>query len=219
MEDRDLHNIVGDGLSDVELNELRRIDRLLNTSEPLPEIPNEIEMSVRKIPKTEAQVDHRRRQINLTTLASNRTVVLGAATVMCVIAFFIGWAIRGGGSNDPSSDFTIELNATRFASNDASMVLTVFQIDENGNRMLRADVSGLEPVTGGQYYELWLTRNKRAVASCGRFLVNEFGIAQKIRLNAPYEFTEFDDWVVTREGPDDQRSRVLLRAPVITSTS
>jgi hypothetical protein len=49
--------------------------------------------------------------------------------------------------------------------------------------------------------------------------VDADGQAQNLWFNAPYRFSEYDDWVVTLEGPGNERSRVLLRAPVTTPAS
>jgi hypothetical protein len=49
------------------------------------------------------------------------------------------------------------------------------------------------------YYELWLTRNGKALAPCGTFRVNQR--TTTVRLSVPYDFKGFDGWVVTRQDP------------------
>lgn len=217
MTERDLRDLVGDELGEAELEELREADDLLRAAEPLPDVPDEIAAAVRRIPQTEEQIA--RRPSRRSAFAARRPALLATAALLAGVAFAIGWLVRGGGDGGTSPEDIVTLEATRFASNDASMVIDVFPIDEGGNWVLLADVRGLEPANEGQYYELWLTRNNRVAASCGRFLVDEAGEARDIWFNAPYRFSEFDDWVVTLEGPGDQRSRVLLRAPVTTRAS
>jgi hypothetical protein len=218
VEDRDLRDLVGEELSDVELDALREADELLRAAEPLPKVPEELEVSARGIPHVEEQVGDRRSRRQ--SVLQRRPAVLAFAAALAGIAFAIGWFARGGdggGGRSPADIVTLE--ATRFASNEAEMVIDVFPIDEGGNWLLLADAAGLEPVGAEQYYELWLTRDNRVAASCGRFRVDESGAATGIWFNAPYDFAEFDDWVVTIEGPGNQRSRVLLRAPVTTVSS
>jgi len=217
VEKHDLGDLVGDDLSDAELDALREADELLRAVEPLPELPEGLSTAVSAIPHTHEQLDRKssRRQ----RFARRRPAVLAAAAALAGIAFAIGWLVRGGGEDGGSPADIVTLEATQHASNEASMVIDVFPIDEGGNWVLLADVDGLGPLGEGQHYELWLTRNNRVAASCGRFLVDDNGQAHDIWFNAPYRFSEFDDWVVTREGPGNERSRVLLRAPVTTRTS
>ena len=213
----DLSDRVGGDLSDAELQGLREADELLRNAEPLPEVPERLASSVRAIPLTEEQVGGRPNRRG--RLSQRRPAVLAAAAVLAGVAFAIGWVARGGGDARVTPTDIVTLEATRHGSNDAAMVIDVNRLDEGGNWVLLADIEGLPPTGPDQHYELWLTRNNRVVASCGRFLVDENGQAKDIWFNAPYKFAEFDDWVVTREGPGKQRSRVLLRAPVTTRAS
>ncbi|MGI9658810.1 MAG: anti-sigma factor domain-containing protein [Gaiellaceae bacterium] len=217
MEKPDLNDLVGDDMGDAELDALRDADELLRAAEPLPELPDGLAEAVSAIPHTHEQMERKssRRQ----QFAGRRPAVLAAAAALAGIAFAIGWLVRGGDDGGPGPTEIVTLEATQFAGGEASMVIDVFPIDEGGNWVLLADIEGLEPVGAEQHYELWLTRNNRVAASCGRFLVDDAGKAQNLWFNAPYRFSEFDDWVVTREGPGDNRSRVLLRAPVTTRAS
>ena len=218
MGDHRLSDLVGDDLSEVELDGLRKADELLRSAEPLPEVPEQLAASVRAIPLTEEQIGRRPRRRE--QLSGKRPAVLAMAAALAGVAFAIGWIVRGGGDGATTPADIVTLEATRFSlDSEASMVIDVFPLDEGGNWVLLADVGGLTPTTDDQHYELWLTRNNRVVASCGRFLVDDDGGATDIWFNAPYKFAEYDDWVVTREGPGNGRSRVLLRAPVTTRAS
>ena len=216
-DERDLSDLVGDDLSEAELDALREADELLRAAEPLPELPEALATAVSAIPQTHEQEE--RRTSRTGSLRGRRPAVLAAAAALAGIAFAVGWLVRGGGEGTAAPADIVTLEATRWASNEASMVIDVFPIDEGGNWVLVADIEGLDPAGADQHYELWLTRNNRVVASCGRFLVDEVGQAHDLWFNAPYQFAEFDDWVVTLEGPGQDRSRVLLRAPVTTRAS
>ena len=71
--------------------------------------------------------------------------------------------------------------------------------DASGNWPMLLKVEGLKKLPVNGYYELYLTRAGRAVASCGTFRVHS-GLTQ-VQLNAPYELKRFDGWVVTRHIP------------------
>ncbi len=218
MDQPDLEELVGEDLDDGDREALRPADELLRITEAPPEIPEELAASIRAIPQSEGQPVKRSGRRDM--LKSRRLTVYAAAALLAGIAFAIGWIVRGGGDDTLATPADIvTLEATRFASNDASMEIDVFPIDPAGNWVLLANIEGLEPVDDAQYYELWLTQGGRVAASCGRFLVDADGRAENLWFNAPYRFSEYDDWIVTREGPGNERSRVLLRAPVTTSTS
>ena len=62
-------------------------------------------------------------------------------------------------------------------------------------------VSGLEPTAGTEdWYELWLTKDGEAIASCGRFTVD--ADETTVRLSVPYKLRGYDGWIVTRRGSD-----------------
>ena len=216
MDQNDLRNLVSDDLDELEVEALRPAHELIRGADPLDEVPSELAASIRAIPDSEDQPAKRERRRDV--LKTRRGQLVAFAAALAGIAFAIGWVARGGDEGLPSAADVVTLEATRFASNDAAMVINVFPIDDAGNWVLLADISGLEPAGETQHYELWLTQNGRVAASCGRFLVDADGQAQNLWFNAPYRFTEYDDWVITLEGPGNERSRVLLRAPVTTRT-
>lgn len=214
MDEQDLQNLIGEQVDDADIEALRPADELLRETEAPPEIPPELAAAIRAIPGHEEQPAKRDRRRDV--LNTNRARVIAAAVALAGIAFAIGWFARGGGESQPVAAEVVTLEATRFASNEATMVIDVFPVDDGGNWVLLADVGGLEPAGESQYYELWLTQNGRVSASCGRFLVDSEGRAESIWFNAPYRFADYDDWVVTLEGPGNERSRVLLRTSVTT---
>ena len=60
-------------------------------------------------------------------------------------------------------------------------------------------VSGLEPnARGRDWYELWLTKGGKAIASCGRLTVA--GGRTTVQLSVPYRLRAYDGWIVTRRG-------------------
>ena len=67
--------------------------------------------------------------------------------------------------------------------------------DDEGNWPMVVEVSGLEPLPKGGYYELLLTKNGEPVVACGSFNVGDDGYAN-VRLGASYNLRNFDGWVV-----------------------
>jgi hypothetical protein len=60
----------------------------------------------------------------------------------------------------------------------------------------------------GETYELWLVRDGRLVRLCGTFAAGDDRTV--VDMNAPWELTRFDGWVVTRAGTE---------RPVLTQAS
>jgi hypothetical protein len=83
--------------------------------------------------------------------------------------------------------------------------------DDEGNWPMRVEVSGLEPLPEGGYYELLLTKNGEPVVACGSFNVGDDGDAT-VRLGASYNLRNFDGWVVRPwvRGRDEFNKTVVL---------
>ena len=74
--------------------------------------------------------------------------------------------------------------------------------EDNGNWPMVVMLRRLEPSTSrADYYELWLTKDGKLAASCGRFTVHE-GLTS-VTLSVPYGLRRYDGWVVTRRGSDE----------------
>jgi len=114
--------------------------------------------------------------------------------------------VIGDRSDGRSTDFVVTMVGTPAAA-DAAGWLTIFDIDDAGNWPMELTVHGLDPSPNGRPYELWLTNAGDPTALCGSFLTNADGSAV-VPLNAPYEFTNFDGWVVVTEGS---------RSPLLTT--
>jgi hypothetical protein len=76
--------------------------------------------------------------------------------------------------------------------------LVVFAKDAAGNWPMELTVSGLEPLSAGGVYELWLTKQGELVESCGTFSVST--AETEVPLNAPYRLRDYDGWVVVEQG-------------------
>jgi len=85
---------------------------------------------------------------------------------------------------------------------DASASIDLLPEDDAGNWPMDVHVSGLEPnARGDDWYELWLTKGGKPIASCGRFTVDS--AETTVRLSIPYRLRGYDGWIVTRRGSDE----------------
>jgi hypothetical protein len=199
----DLRELVGPEVSEDELTQLRRVDELLRTTPAPPEVPESLTAFVSRIPRQEPARRRRRLAAGLALAAA-----LAAAT------FGIGVWVGGGSDSSVEVVEQIVLEPTS-ATSDAQMVIDVFPVDDPGNWAMQADASGLEPLPAGGYYEVWLTRGKKLVASCGRFVVGTDGRAENFWLNAPYKLLRYDRWVVIAHVPGRGETPWLLDGPVV----
>jgi hypothetical protein len=200
----DLRDLVGDDVPEPELERLRRVDALLRSMPPAPEVPSSLTEAVRAIPGRPGRSRKR--------LAA----VVGLAAALAAATFAVGvWV--GGDSGDTELAARITLDATAQAPSGAQMVIDIRPIDDAGNWRMAADVTDLPPLPTGGFYEVWLTKGDELEASCGRFVVDDHGRAENVWLNAPYVFDGFDRWVVVAVLPGQAPSGWLLDGPVTES--
>jgi hypothetical protein len=182
---RDLRELVGDDVPEEELARLRRAHDLLVAAGPPPELPPEL---------AAPPAQERRREA--TFLPPRR---LGAGLVLAgallLAAFGAGYLLgdRGGGSAFAPVR-VIAMHGTRAAPS-AVASLQLGRRDASGNWPLVMRVTGLQRLPSGGWYELYLARRGKPVATCGTFNVHSG--TTLVRLNAPYDLKRFDGWVVT----------------------
>jgi hypothetical protein len=192
----DFRELVGD-LPDEERARLERVHELLVTAGPPPELPPAL---------VEPDLDPR--DENVEFLPRRRAgFVLGIAAAVGVAAF-LGGFIAGRHKEPFTEVFKVPMTGTAQAAN-SSATIQVGKADVAGNWPLKVTVRGLKALPKGQYYEMFLTRASKPVATCGTFRIAQSG--DSVRLNAPYNFRSFDGWVVTLERPGSGTHPVLLR--------
>ncbi len=199
----DLRELVGDDLPGPELERLARIDAALRRTPAPPELPPGLTARVLAIP------DRGRSHGRGRLLA---TIALAAA--IAGAAFGIGLWAAGGEPNQAVAERLV-LHPTTAAPANAEMVIDILPADEAGNWRMAADVTGLRPLPEGGYYEVGLTQHGKVVATCGRFVVDATGAAHRVWLNAPYDFDEYERWVVTAHVPGTTASPPVLDGPVV----
>jgi len=189
----DFSELVGEEGAPEELERLRRVHELLVAAEPPPDVTRRL----RRAPRVRAR---------LPALPRPRLqAALGfAAAAAVALGFGIGYAV-GNGGGFPRQAARPMHGVGRFAA--ASASIEIGKLDAGGNWPLQMVERGLPVLPRGGWYELFLTKNGKPDATCGTFRVS--GSVTRVRLNAPYDFGEYDGWVVTSHVPGRQ-DRVLL---------
>jgi hypothetical protein len=200
----EFEELVGDDLPADEAARLRRVHDLLVAAGPPPELPP----SLAAAPGTYEEAEHERerlRELGLPPRGRGRVLALaGALVAAALIAGFLVGNTRGGFE----TSYTVAMQATAQARG-ASAIIDVGNRDDAGNFPLRVKVSGLPRLPPGAWYELYLTRGGKRVASCGTF--NTRPGTTEVRLNAPYSFERPHGWVIVEQRPGRNPSRPLLR--------
>jgi hypothetical protein len=162
---------------------LRRVHDLLLQVPPPPEVPRSL-----RTPSVVRLRPQRRRWV---------PALIAAA--LLAAAFGTGYVV--GRNGDPEVIRTISMTGVG-EGRGAVATIELLPADDAGNWPMDVRVSGLEPnARGGDWYELWLTKDGKLIASCGRFTV-EAG-ETTVRLSVPYRLRGYDGWVVTRRGSDE----------------
>ena len=172
----DFNDLVGTDLGPDERARLERVHELLVAAGPPPD----------DVPAPAAPSPQR-----------HRWAALAIAAALAITAFAMGAALTG--ADDANVDFRVSLQGVG-GFEDASAVLTVYDLDAAGNWPMKLEAQDLSPLPE-RPFELWLTRNSELIASCGTFRTDSTGSAI-VRLNAPYRFDDFDGWVVVEAGTD-----------------
>lgn len=183
----DFDELVGHDLDPAERARLERVHELLVAAGPPPDFvavapPPDL------VPAAEVVELRPRRR---------RGALVAVAAALAVALFAFGAALVDGSATSAAPE-TIPMEGTP-AAQTASASIEVFPLDAAGNWPMKFSVAGLEPAPSGRPFELWLTRHGELAALCGSFLTDVSGAAV-VPMNAPYEFSEYDGWVVVQEG-------------------
>jgi hypothetical protein len=120
---------------------------------------------------------------------------IGLAAAVGLVAF-VGGFIAGRTGDQFTKTFEVPMRGTALAPG-ASATIQVGKLDESGNWPLKVMVRGLKPLPKGSFYEMYLSRKSRPVATCGTFTITR--PTATVRLNAPYNLRTYDGWIVTRQ--------------------
>jgi Anti-sigma-K factor rskA len=179
------------GLGPDEEARLRRVHDLLVQAGPPPDLPPALERAPSA--PVEAEV------VQFPLLPRRRwPLVAVAAAAVAVIAFGGGY-LTGHAKKKATSFETKAVVPMQPANHSGALaLLRIAPRDGAGNTPMQLEVNNLpRQKAKGDYYELWLTKNGHATVPCGSFRVNQR--TTTVRLSVPYDFSDFQGWVVTRQ--------------------
>lgn len=185
----DIRELIGDDVPDEQMEELRRVDRLLR-SVPAPphQVPPRLTQAVTSLTLP-------------TPFWSRRRMALAVALAAALAAGFFG---IGRLTSDPGvqARATVPLHATEAAPEAAAVVQVGERDEKSGNWELILEVTGLPKLPGERYYTLWLEKDGEYAGTCGTFAVGA-GDAEA-EWTVSYDFTDYDAWVVSARVPGDE---------------
>ena len=192
-------DLVGNDLSPGERERLERVHDMLVAAGPPPELPQEL-------------ADPPRPEGRLVELARQRLrtgLVLAAALVIATFAF--GYFLGARGEDSSPVAFTPVKTAVLGKSADRLAVVQIGDRDENGNRPMVMTVEGLDRLSGGDYYTLFMTRNGKPIVTCGTFNVGEDGVTT-VRFSVAYDLDSYDGLMLAEYSKRKHADKPLLRA-------
>ena len=195
----DFRELIDNDLEPAERERLERVHDMLIAAGPPPELPQEL-------------ADPPRQEGKLVELARRRlrTGLVLAAAIM-IAAFAAGYLLGARGEESTSGSFTAVKTAVLGKSPSRLAVVRIGDLDENGNRPMEVTVDGLDRLSGGDYYTLFMTRNGKPIVTCGTFNVRDDGVTT-VRLTSAYDLARFDGLMLSRYSAKGHESTPLLRA-------
>jgi Anti-sigma-K factor rskA len=201
---RDLRELVGDEVSEEELERLRPVDALLRSvPAPPPAMPQSLTRTVLQRVHPSAGAWSRGRLSGALALAAS----------LALVFFAVGTRVGSEGFDERA---TVAMEATG-AARGASAVLRIGERDASGNWRLRLEARNLPKLPAGGYYVLWLAKDGDYGGTCGTFAAR--GGEAEAEWTVSYRLSEYDAWVVTAHRPDqpaDAEAPWLLEADVKT---
>jgi hypothetical protein len=188
----EFNEVVGDVAPEDEAR-LRQAHELLVQAGPLPELPPSLAQPSIEGPRKSGDDG-----IGVFQLLPRRRVgaALALAAAIALVAFFGGY-LAGYHRNGFTAQATVPMHAPPGGA--ASADIKVGKRDAQGNWPLEVDVRNLPRLTGGAYYEMYLTRGKKRW-TCGTF-AGGGAKTVSVRLTVPYRLERGDGWIVTVERP------------------
>ncbi len=181
------------GLDPDEEERLRRAHALLVQAGPPPDLPPALEAPPTQ--PAEAEI------IQFPLLPRRRYALAAVAAATLALLTFIGGYFYGNSKSKPSAFATAHVVAMH-GRGEANAVLRIASPDSVGNWPMEMTVAGLpKEQSRAAYYELWLTKQGKAVAPCGTFRVH--GKKTTVRFTVPYDLKRYDGWIVTAQPRDE----------------
>jgi hypothetical protein len=196
----DFGELIGNDLEPAERERLEHVHDLLVAAGPPPELPEELAQAPRP-------------QGRLIELARHRLrtgLVLAAAIV--ITAFAVGYFLGARGDDSSSGpSFTTVKTAVLGTSADRLAVVRIGERDASGNRPMVVTVDGLDRLSHGDYYTLFMTRKGKPIVTCGTFNVAKEGVTT-VNFSVAYDLDRFDGLMLAEYSRATHANKPLLRA-------
>jgi hypothetical protein len=198
------------GLSGEDEARLRRVHELLVQAGPPPDLPPALERPPSAPSVASAPSDDDAEIVQFPLLPRRRWPIVAVAAALVALVVFGGGYLTGHSKKKASSFETTFV--VPMSGHNSVAFLRVAARDSAGNAPMELEVNNLPTQKKKtDYYELWLTRDGKAIAPCGSFRVNQRNTT--VRLSVPYDFKRFEGWVVTK-----QTAAHPAPGPVVMST-
>lgn len=168
-----------------ERERLRRVHELLVEAGPPPELSPALASAPRPAERRFSLWGNRRRVVG----------TLAFAGALLAATFAMGYLAGDSGSEE--SAIPVRQTIALRSDGEASGAVNLGFRGRDGNWPMVIAVRGLEPLRGGDYYTLALTKKGKPVVTCGTFNVADRS-RNTIRMTAAYNLEGFDGWVVLR---------------------
>lgn len=195
----DFDELVGNDLSAHERERLERVHHMLVAAGPPPELPQELA----EAPRPEGRL------VELARRRARTGLVLAAAIM--IAAFATGYLLGAWGEDSVPSSAPPAKQVVLGKTADRLAVVSIGERDPNGNWPMVVQVEGLDHLSGGDYYTLFMTKKGKAVATCGTFNVAENGLTT-ISFSVAYDPDRYDGLMLAEYDRGTHKDTPLLRA-------
>ena len=128
-----------------------------------------------------------------------------------IAAFATGYLLGARGEDSVPSSAPPAKQVVLGKTADRLAVVSIGERDPNGNWPMVVQVEGLDHLSGGDYYTLFMTKKGKAVATCGTFNVAENGLTT-ISFSVAYDPDRYDGLMLAEYDRGTHKDTPLLRA-------
>jgi uncharacterized protein (UPF0333 family) len=187
---RDFDELVEGVESPEERDRLRRVHELLIQAGP----PPELSPALATMPEPDEEPADEADVAWLPPRRLGAALVLAATLVLA--SFAVGYFAGNNRSNDGNETLKVTRTVVLHGEGAETGVVSVGEVDADGNIPMVITVRGLAPLPEGDYYSLALTKGGKPIVTCTTFNVGDRG-TNTVDLVAAYDLQGFDGWAVT----------------------
>jgi hypothetical protein len=187
---RDFDELVEGVESPEERDRLRRVHELLIQAGP----PPELSPALASMPAPDEEPADEADVAWLPPRRLGAALVLAATLVLA--SFAVGYFAGNNRSNVGNETLKVTRTVVLHGEGAETGVVSVGEVDADGNIPMVITVRGLAPLPEGDYYSLALTKGGKPIVTCTTFNVGDRG-TNTVDLVAAYDLQGFDGWAVT----------------------